>query len=57
MNNFDIDNKRKTSLRCGTTVNTHWWSLDVPHEPEDVQGPPARMYGRPTSLSSEEALL
>ena len=40
-------------VRCGTTVNTHWWSLDVPHSGFglvwDVQGTTACIYGRPTS--------
>ena len=47
---------RKTSRGCGTTVNTSWWSADVPHSPcglvWDVRGPPACIYGRPTSEAS-----
>ena len=46
-------NEGKMSLRCGTTVNTHWWSADVPNSPFglvwDVLVSPARIYGRPTS--------
>ena len=54
-------NKRKTSHGCGTTVNTSWWFLDIPHSPFglvwDVQGPPARIYGRPTSEARFPLLL
>ena len=46
-------NKRKTSLRYGMTVNTHWWFRDIPHSPFglvwDVPEPPARIYRHPTS--------
>ena len=43
-------NKRKTSLKCGTTVNTYSWSLYVPHV-WDVQGPLGSIYRHPTSLA------